>query len=128
MRVIEADTLEIWVNGARIGVGIIGIKAPAGNTACGREAIDVVTQLVGSGIWLDEDLALPAFDRRYRRLYRLTTAGGLPVAAELAMAGLVESEPADKQSQDYPAIAAAEVQAKSAGRGCRWSGEPVRGR
>jgi endonuclease YncB( thermonuclease family) len=120
--VIEADTFEVWANGSRIGVGVIGIKAPPGNTQCGREAIAVVQQLMANGtIWLDEEDALPSFDRRYRRMYRVTTANGLPLAVQLALAGVAEAEPADDASQDYPAIAAAEADARSVGRGCRWA-------
>lgn len=126
VRVIEGDTLELNIDGRRFGVKIIGIKAPEGNTACGREAIAATEQLVAEGIFLDEDLALPSFDGRLLRLYQLRTAAGVPLAAELARAGLARTEPSHKGARDLPDVAAAEADARAARRGCVWSEEPIR--
>ena len=50
VRVIDADTLEVDVDGRRVGVAVAGIIAPQGNTACGREAIEATQMLVANGI------------------------------------------------------------------------------
>ena len=126
VRVIEGDTLELNVDGRRFGVKIIGIKAPEGNTACGRESIAATAQLVAEGIFLDEDLALPSFDARLLRLYQVRTSAGVPLAAELARAGLARAEPSHKGARDLPDVAAAEADARAARRGCVWSEEPIR--
>jgi endonuclease YncB( thermonuclease family) len=126
IRVIEADTLEVWVDGSRVGVKVIGIKAPPGNTACGREAIKVVSQLLADGIWLDEDLNLPSIeDRRKLRKYRVTTADGRSLAQELAREGFSNVEPEDDAAREFVDIQASENDAKGAQRGCVWSGSPI---
>ena len=38
VRVIDGDTLEVYIDGRQTAIGVIGIKAPRGNTACGRKA------------------------------------------------------------------------------------------
>jgi endonuclease YncB( thermonuclease family) len=125
VRVIEADTLEVWLDGSRVGVGVIGIKAPPGNTACGREAIKAASQLVADGIWLEEDLTLPSIDKRKRRMYRVSTASGQSLAQDLARAGLAGVESADTSALEFLDIAAAENDAKGVQRGCVWSGIPI---
>jgi endonuclease YncB( thermonuclease family) len=128
VRVIEADTLEVYIRGARVGVRIPGIKVPRGNTPCGREASAFVRQLLSSGAFLDEELRLPVLDSRYLRLYRVTTPAGRPVAAELAHAGFAVADPGTADAADYPEIAAGHADAQGARRGCVWSGdaEPTR--
>jgi endonuclease YncB( thermonuclease family) len=128
LRVIEGDTLEVTIDGARIAVGVIGIKAPPGNTACGREAIAVAQQLVADGVWLDEDLGVPSFDSRSRRLYRVSTSTGRSLAVELATAGLAASDSAAGAATDYADILAAETQARSTNMGCLAAGAATPGR
>jgi len=126
IRVIEADTLEVSLDGSRVGVKVIGVKAPPGNTACGREAIGVVSQLLADGIWLDEDLNLPPIEeKRKLRKYRVTTADGRSLAQELARNGIAGVEPSDNAGQEASDIEAAENDAKGAQRGCVWSGRPI---
>jgi endonuclease YncB( thermonuclease family) len=128
LRVIEADTLEVWVEGARLAVGVIGIKAPPGNTPCGREAIAVAARMVADSVLLDTDPRLPLFDKRFRRLYRVTTADGRSLATELVYAGLATAEPSDAAALDYSDIVAAQTDARSVQRGCVWSGDSNRTR
>jgi endonuclease YncB( thermonuclease family) len=123
VRVIEADTLEVSVDGNRLAVGVVGIKAPPANTACGREAIGATTKMVADGILLDADPRLPSFDSRARRRYRVTTSNGRSVAVELALAGLATADRSDANALDYSAIVAAQEEAKSVRRGCLWSGD-----
>ena len=129
VRVIEGDTLEVFVDGTRVGVRVIGIKAPPGNTPCGREAIAATQALVSDGIYLDEDLLLPTIEsRRKLRLYRVTTSNGRLLAEQLAEAGLAAEEPDDAPGRDNANIRAAEAAAKGAGRGCLSSGNSAQGR
>jgi endonuclease YncB( thermonuclease family) len=118
VRVIEGDTLEVSVRGVRVGVRIAGIRVPPGNTECGRQASAAVRQLLSSGARLDEEHRLPLVSNRLLRVFRVTTADGRPVAAELTLAGLAVAEPADGEASDYPAILAGQADAQNAARGC----------
>jgi len=128
VRVIEADTLEVYIRGAQVGVRIPGIKVPRGNTPCGRAASAFVRELLSSGAFLDEELRLPVLDNRFLRLYRVTTPTGRPVAAELARAGLAAADPGTGDAVDFPDIAASQADAQNARRGCVWSGDSGPGR
>jgi endonuclease YncB( thermonuclease family) len=125
IRVIEADTLEVWIDGTRVGVGVIGITAPPGNTACGKEAIRTAADLTSGGILLEEALGLPAFDRRSRRMYRVITSNGRELGIELALAGLAAADPSAKAAQEFSSIHAAEQDARIGGRGCLWSEKSI---
>ena len=71
IRVIDGDTVETYVKGNQVGIGLLGIDAPEVNTPCGRIAADALQALLGySGPLLDEDID-NAFDKRKRRLYRI---------------------------------------------------------
>src|SRR5690349_17450350 len=54
IRVIDGDTVEILLNGNRVGVAIAGIKAPEVNTPCGVQAATYLRSLLGFGVHLDE--------------------------------------------------------------------------
>ena len=45
MRVIDGDTLEVYIDGRQIAIGIIGIKAPRVNSRCGRKAAELMNEL-----------------------------------------------------------------------------------
>jgi endonuclease YncB( thermonuclease family) len=122
VRVIEADTLEVWVDGIRLAVGIVGIKAPPGNTPCGKQAIAAVYQMLEGTTFFDADAGRPRLDKRYRRLYRVTTASGRSLAAELASEGLANPDQTDASAQEVAEIAAASNGARSAQRGCIGAG------
>ena len=49
VRVIDGDTIEAFIHGRRVGVGLIGIDAPMGNTACGRTATAALQLLTQGG-------------------------------------------------------------------------------
>lgn len=119
VRVIEADTLEVYVDGQRTAIGIVGIKAPPGNTLCGKQAIAAVYQMLEGTTFFDLDTKGPKIDKRYRRLYRVTTSKGQSLAAELAREGLAVPEQADAASAvDISDIVAARNDARGAQRGC----------
>jgi endonuclease YncB( thermonuclease family) len=121
VRVIEADTFEIEVNGSRVAVAVGAIVAPAGNTECGREAIAAAQELVADGIELHEDLGLPTIDSRHRRVYRVTLAGGGSLAEQLVMRGYAKPAPEAVKASEWPSLEGAAAEARGSGRGCVWS-------
>ena len=125
VRVIEADTLEVWVDGIRLAVGVVGIKAPPGNTSCGKQAIAVVRDLLAGAAFFDTDSGAPGLDKRYRRRYRVTTPNGQSLATELVRGGLASPEQADAKARDYSDIIAAEIDARGAQRGCVGASQAV---
>jgi hypothetical protein len=119
IRVIEADTLEVLIEGRRVGVGLVGVKGPAGNTACGRQAIAALYQLLAAGIELHDDARMPTFDSRHRRMFRVAIRPTRASAAvTLARAGLVRADPAALEAAEHAEIAAAEMDARANRRGC----------
>ena len=100
VRVIDGDTLEVYVDGRQTAIGIIGIKAPRGNTTCGRKAAQLLQSLIdrvapgpeaGAVVRFEEDLA-HTFDERKRRMYYLTLPDGVSPALELVRAGLADPD------------------------------------
>ena len=65
VRVIVGDTVEIWRRGGRLGVGLIGIDAPQGNTTCGIEAAAKLQRLVSGGARFLRERSI-RFDERFR--------------------------------------------------------------
>lgn len=117
VRVIEGDTFEIYPNGNQTGIGVIGIKAPPGNTACGKLAIHAVQTLVSGGlVYLAEEPAI-TFDAKNRRMYYLITHDNRKVSAELVKAGLAQSS---HEGKDAAELDGDENSAKSARMGCLW--------
>src|SRR5262245_43756499 len=45
VRVYDGDTVEVQMHGTRMVLGVIGIDAPEGNTACGQQAAGMMWQL-----------------------------------------------------------------------------------
>jgi endonuclease YncB( thermonuclease family) len=122
IRIIEADTVEIRIEGRQVGVGFIGIEAPMGNTACGRQAIERLASLLEAGLRLDEDQDIGlAFDERGRRMYHaVSMSDGASLATELVRSGLARSS---GRGHDRAQLEALEDEARSARRGCLWGAE-----
>jgi endonuclease YncB( thermonuclease family) len=118
VRVIDGDTLEVYIEGRRVGVGLIGVDAPLGNTACGRRATEMLRQLTSERIDLEEDLAL-SFDARHRRLYYVSAPRSASVAFDLVAAGLARP---NGLGREQAALATAAAQARASGAGCVWTG------
>ena len=97
--------------------GILGVKAPNGNTLCGKEATAFTEELVSSGVELYEEPGL-VIDARMRRMYNIMTLDGRSVAEELVTAGLAR---ADGQGANHDRLAELEVAAREQKRGCLWS-------
>lgn len=117
VRVVDGDTMEAWVNGQRLGMGLLGVSAPMGNTSCGRTAKDALRSLVMGGVNLEEDPG-GTREERFRLLYNVFTLDGRLIAEELARAGV--GQPTGEGA--YAArIVSASADAQQAGRGCLWS-------
>ncbi len=87
---IDGDTFELYIEGNRTGVGIVGIETAMGNTPCGRLATEYLWSLVASGrIRLEEDPEETAFDERKRRMYRVVLDDGRSAAVAMAESGFV---------------------------------------
>jgi endonuclease YncB( thermonuclease family) len=98
VRVIDGDTIEIYVDGRQMAVGILGVKVPPANTSCGRRAAQFTQDLLngdgrGAPITLRfEEDNTHAFDARKRRMYYLKLPGGVSAAAALVAAGFAEPD------------------------------------
>jgi hypothetical protein len=118
IRVIEADTLEVTIQGKRVAAGLAGVKAPAGNTVCGRQAISALYALIAQGIEVSDDASASAFDVRHRRMLRIALLPSrTSLAVSLASAGLVRPDP-NTRGDEYQDISAADADARVHGRGC----------
>jgi len=116
IRVIDGNSVEVYINGHQIGIGIVGIKAPEGNTPCGQAATAYLTELLSSyQVRLEEDPITPSFDERKRRMFRLVLPDKRSAAIALAEAGLVERTGDGIEAND---IAAAIGRAHAGNAGC----------
>jgi glucose/arabinose dehydrogenase/endonuclease YncB( thermonuclease family) len=114
VRVIDGDTIEIYVNGNRTGIGLLGIDAPQLNSACGQQAAGTMWGLTKNGLRLEEDPSI-TFDARGRRMYHVKTRDGQPLAATLARAGVARP---DGQGAEEEQQRIAEAAAEGAQAGC----------
>jgi endonuclease YncB( thermonuclease family) len=113
VRVIDGDTLEVYIDGRQTAIGVIGIKAPQGNTPCGRRAAQLFETLInrvapgpeaGPVLRFEEDLN-HTFDARKRRMYYLKLPDGVSPALELVRAGLADPN-GDGEERDELDLAA----------------------
>src|SRR5688572_13863953 len=118
VRVIDGSTLEASIDGKRVGIGVLGIDAPAYGTACGDAARAQLQAMVGRGVVL-RDVPGNVLDVRKRRMYQLSTPDGRSVAATLVAAGLARVNGAGTEAA---ALAAAEAKARQEKSGCVWGG------
>ncbi len=123
VRVIDGDTLDVWIGGHETAVGLIGFDAPSANTPCGKQAANALRALVRSGLRLEEDLSL-TFDERKRRMYYPITPAGLDIALEMVSTGFARAVP---QGRAAAALASAEAEARRLAKGCLWqpAGSPA---
>ena len=117
VRAIVGDTLDARMSNRRVGIGIIGIQAPQGNTACGKEATAFAQALVNDGATAEEEAG--ALQQPYRRMYNVRTPDGRSVAEEMVTAGFAR---ASGQGANRDRLAGLEAAAKAARRGCLWQG------
>ena len=120
VRAIDGNTVDTRIEpGGRIGIDIIGIEAPPGNTPCGRRARDYLQRLVsgGDGVWAVEEPGLTS-DQGSRRRYHLTTGDGRSISEEMVAAGFAR---ADGQGSNRETLAELEATARAEHRGCLWA-------
>lgn len=123
VRVIDGDSLEVFIEGARVAVRLAGIDAPEGNTECGRAATAQLEALAAGGLTLSDDAdAALTFDSRGRRLFHATDASGRLVSEVVVRAGVAR---ALAEGENAARLAAAQAEASSARRGCVWGGSNV---
>src|SRR4029450_5668449 len=91
IRVIDGNTIETWIDGKRVGIGLVGVEAPMANTNCGRAATGMLWGLVRGGLHLEDEPGL-VFDERGRRMDHARTTDGRMLTDELARAGLVRAD------------------------------------
>ncbi|OAI43833.1 hypothetical protein AYO38_10375, partial [bacterium SCGC AG-212-C10] len=117
IRVIDGDTVEIWHNNSRLGIGYVGIDAPEGNTACGQAATARQWELLGGGAQFTSPAGL-AQDTKGRRMYAVSTLGGQSIEEILVSEGFatVTTPPSRVASK----LRLLEAKARSEGRGCVW--------
>lgn len=115
VRAVQGDTLDARLSNQRIGIGIVGIRAPGGNTPCGKEATAYLQGLVEDGATVEADAG--GGTDRYRLMYRVSTTDGRSVAEAMVDAGLAR---ADGRGANHDRLAALEGEARAAQRGCLW--------
>jgi endonuclease YncB( thermonuclease family) len=116
IRAVQGDTLDAKNARSRIGIGIVGVSAPAANTPCGRQSTAFTQELVAGGVQLIEDPTL-TLDGRKRRMYHVMTPDGQSIAEQLVSAGLAR---ADGRGANREQLAELEATARKERRGCLW--------
>jgi len=116
VRAIDGDTMETWINGSRVGIGLIGIDAFEANTVCGAAAANALQYMLFTGIHLEEDDEI-IFDDRLRRMYYGYTPDGQSIAHALVASGMAR---ATSEGRDAAELQALEEAARDAGAGCVW--------
>lgn len=116
VRVIVGDTVEVWRRGGRVGIGLIGIDAPQGNTACGIEAAAKLQRLVGDGARFVRDRSI-RFDERFRRMLYAYKPDGRSIAVKMVRSGFAY---ATGEGDERDRLRKAQARARRDGRGCLW--------
>ncbi len=114
VRAIDGSTFELYIGSHQIGIGVIGIDVPEGNTICGQMAADYLQGLVWGGLRFEEDPDI-AFDERMRRMYYAFTPDGRSVAQEMVAAGYATPTGEGLEATN---LAALEEVARADGKGC----------
>src|SRR5207249_3250703 len=118
VRVIDGSTLDARMGGSRTAIGYLGARAPAANQTCGPEALARNQELAGTEVMLEEDPAY-TLDEIDRRLYYVFTTDGISIDDVLVREGLAYASRPD--AHYGPILAAAELDARQAQRGCLWT-------
>src|SRR5688572_17448535 len=88
VRVIDGDTVEIWKDDRRWGIGLIGIEAPQANTACGMSATARMWELTAQGAKFHAEADYP--NEKYRLMYKADTLEDVSIEAALVAEGLAK--------------------------------------
>ncbi len=106
VRAIDGDTFELYIGSHQIGVGVIGIDAPEGNTFCGQMATDYLQGLVWGGLRFEEDPDI-SFDSSNRRMYYAFMPDGRSIAEEMVAAGMAQPSGEGLETANLVALATA---------------------
>jgi endonuclease YncB( thermonuclease family) len=117
VRAVQGDTLDARLDNRRVGIEIIGIKAPRGNTPCGKESTAFLQELVDDGAFVEAEAGIA--HKKYVGMYDVRTRDGRSIAEEMVAAGFARATGQGKKNR---ALADLEAQAKASGRGCLWQG------
>ena len=125
LRVIEGDTFDVVINGQRVGIGLIGIDAPQGNTPCGQQAIEAAGILAKKGMHLEEALGFPFDNRKRRMYYAKTRSDGHSLQVDLVKEGYARPDTivnpnAEFHGNEDKDLADADNDAKTNKKGCLW--------
>src|SRR4051794_2609609 len=52
---VDGDTINAYIEGQQVAIGLIGVRTPMGNTACGLQATITLNKLFRQGLRLEED-------------------------------------------------------------------------
>ena len=118
VRVIDGSTIETYINGKQVGLGMIGVDVPQGNTPCGKQVTSLLQAVTKLGFHVDEDLGL-TFDSLGRRLYYHVSPAGDSLAAQLVLAGAAKP---NGQGKEAATLKQLQSQAQATGIGCLWGG------
>jgi endonuclease YncB( thermonuclease family) len=116
VRVIDGDTVEIWRDDRRWGIGLIGIDAPEGNTACGMSAAARMWELTAQGAKFRSEAGVP--DEKYRLMYHADTLGDLSIEETLVSEGLAKVDA--RGGKENARLRQLESDARRERRGCVW--------
>lgn len=114
---VDGDTLDMWLEGQRVAVGLSGVWTPMGNTDCGKEATKHLQSLIRSGIRLQDDAALTV-DGRLRRIFKASTLDGRSIATDMVENGFAR---ADERTDEHDSVLRLEAEAQADHRGCVWA-------
>ncbi len=115
-RGIDGHTLETWIDGAQVGIGLIGVDVFEANTVCGAQAAGFLQGMLYGGFHAEEDAEL-IFDEDLRRMYYVYTPDGASLAHALVQSGLAV---ATGEGRDADELLALQTSAQNAGAGCVW--------
>lgn len=121
-RVIDADTIEVQIEGRAFRVRYLGMDAPEPAEWLGPEAAEVNRQLLAGGTVLLERDATDVDP--YGRLLRYVWAGDLLVNAELVRLGYAWASVTPPDVRYEERLLQLEREAQAAGRG-RWGAQPT---
>jgi endonuclease YncB( thermonuclease family) len=116
VRAVDGNTVDARLDGRRVGIEIIGIKAARGNTPCGRQATAYLQSLIEDGVTIEAETGIA--HKKYWGMYHLQTLDGRSIADEMVAAGYARSTGQGKRRLGLSDL---EQQARAAGRGC-WKG------
>jgi endonuclease YncB( thermonuclease family) len=120
VNVVDGDTIDVLLNGARVPVRYIGINTPERGETCYTEAREANQALVGGQT---VTLVADAEDTdQYGRLLRYIYVGDVFVNAELVEAGFAEVVRYRPNDAQFNLLRNLEIMAADAGRGCHPTG------